>query len=160
MLGRLFSSVVGVCLWDVSPVPILCRGDPQGPGRHSHHVTKPAHASLHCHQKNPRKGPLFILGDFNARVGVDHNSWPICLGQFCTGKINENGQRLLEFCCHHGLCISNIFFNMKPQRIVSWRHPRFKNWHQLDLILTKRSCLPSIKLTRSYQSAYCDIDLS
>ena len=26
------------------------------------------------------------LGDFNARVGADHDSWPSCLGQFGVGK--------------------------------------------------------------------------
>ena len=33
---------------------------------------------------------LFLLGDFNARVGDDHDSWPTCLGHYGTGKINEN----------------------------------------------------------------------
>ena len=84
----------------------------------------------------PDRDLLITAGDFNVRVGVDHNSWPNCLGQFGTGKMNENGQRLLELCCHHGLCISNTFFNTKPQHRVSWRHPRSKHWHQLDLILT------------------------
>ena len=58
----------------------------------------------------PDRELLFIAGDFNARVDVNHNSWPTCLGQFGIGKTNENGQRLLELCCHHGLCVSNTFF--------------------------------------------------
>ena len=70
--------------------------------------------SQHCHQKNPQKRA--IVHCFNATVGVNHNSWPVCLGQFGTGKMNENGQHLLVFCCHHSLCISNTFFNTKPQR--------------------------------------------
>ena len=110
--------------------------------------------------KIPKQEPLFILGDFNARVGADYSSWPTCLGHFGTGRINENGQRLLEFCCHHSLCVTNTFFSTKPQHRVSWRHPRSKHWHQLDLILTRRGGLPSVKLTRSYQSADCDTDHS
>ena len=108
----------------------------------------------------PPKEPLFILGDFNATVGVNQNSWPICLGHFGAGKMNENGQCLLEFCCHDSLCISNTFFNTKRQHRVSWSHPRSKHWHQLDLILTRGSCLPSIKFTRSYRSTDCDTDHS
>src|SRR6201996_3765554 len=108
----------------------------------------------------PENNPLFILGDFNARAGTEHSSWPACLGHFGVGRMNENGQRLLEFCCHHGLCITNTFFNSKPQHKVSWRHPRSKHWHQLDLILTRRATLPCVNLTRSYQSADCDTDHS
>ena len=108
----------------------------------------------------PDREPLFIAGDFNARVGVDHNSWPTCLGQFGTGKMNENGQHLLELCCHHGLYVSNTICNTKPLHRVSWRHPRSEHWHQLDLILTRRVDLSSIKITRSYQSADCDTDHS
>ncbi|XP_063595354.1 uncharacterized protein LOC134772317 [Penaeus indicus] len=82
---------------------------------------------------------LFILGDFNARVGSDHYSWPTCLGQFSKGRMNKNGQRLLELCCHKHL-------QTKPQHKVSWRQPRSKHWHQLDLILTRRGRLPSIQI--------------
>ena len=82
------------------------------------------------------------------------------MGQFGTGRLNENGQRLLELCCHHGLCVTNTFFNTKPQHRVSWKHPRSKPWHQLDLILTRRPGLPNVRLTRSYQSTDCDTDHS
>ena len=38
----------------------------------------------------PSKEQVVLLGDFNARVGADHDSWPSCLGQFGVGKMNEN----------------------------------------------------------------------
>ena len=60
-----------------------------------------------------------VLGDFNARVGADHDSWPSCLGQFGVDKMNENGQRLLDLCTFHDLCITNSFFRTKPQHKVS-----------------------------------------
>ncbi|XP_069189748.1 craniofacial development protein 2-like [Procambarus clarkii] len=59
----------------------------------------------------PQQEPVFLLRDFNARVGSDHSSWPSCLGPFGFGKMNENGQRLLEFCCRHDLCVANSFFD-------------------------------------------------
>ena len=108
----------------------------------------------------PASTSIYILGDFNARVGSDHDSWMTCLGHFGVGKMNNNGQRMLEFCCHHDLCITNTFFNTKPQHKVSWRHPRSKHWHQLDLVLARRSEFPSVKLTRTYHSADCDTDHS
>nr|XP_027212554.1 uncharacterized protein LOC113805698 [Penaeus vannamei] len=41
---------------------------------------------------------------------------------------------------------------------MSWRHPRSKKWHQIDLILTRHKQLCSILNTRSYHSADCDTD--
>ena len=67
----------------------------------------------------PSKEQLVLLGDFNARVGTDHDSWPSCLGQFGVGKMNSNGQRLLELYTHHNLCVANSFFKTKPQHKVS-----------------------------------------
>ena len=101
---------------------------------------------------------LYLLGDFNARIGADHDSWPRCIGHFGVGKLNENGQRLLELCSFHDLCITNTFFHLKPQHRVSWRHPRSRHWHQLDLVITRRDSLNCVRNTRSYHSADCDTD--
>ncbi|XP_047482493.1 uncharacterized protein LOC125034636 [Penaeus chinensis] len=108
--------------------------------------------------KVPPKDQVILLGDFNARVGSDYEAWPSCLGKLNVGKVNENGQRLLEFCTRLNLCIANSFFQTKPQNKVAWRHPRSKHWHQLDLVLVRRSNLNSIKVVRSYHSADCDTD--
>ena len=75
----------------------------------------------------PDSHQLILLGDFNARVGAEHELWPMCLGHFGVGKMNENDQRLLELCSYHQLCITNSFFMSKSQHKVSWRHPRSKH---------------------------------
>ena len=94
-----------------------------------------------------------ILGDINTYVDSDNEAWPNCLGHFGVGKYNDNGQRLLELCSDHELCITNTFFGVKPHHRVSWRHPRSKHWHQLDLILTGRTHLKNFLVTRTYHSA-------
>ncbi|KAM7166307.1 craniofacial development protein 2-like [Macrochelys suwanniensis] len=94
------------------------------------------------------------------QVGTDHNFWPTCLGKFGVGEMNENGQRLLELCSYHDLSITNSFFQTKPPHKVSWRHPRSMHWHQLDLIITRRSALKCVLLTRTFHSADCDSDHS
>ena len=82
------------------------------------------------------------------------------MGQVGVGKMNENGQCLLGFCCHHNICITYTFFYTKPKQKVSWRHRTSKHWHQLDLVITRRSDLGSVKLTCTFQSAVCDTDHS
>ena len=92
----------------------------------------------------PQAEPILLIGDFNARVGSDHQSRPSCIGHHGTGKMNENRQRLLELCSYHGLCITNTFFQFMPKHRVSWKHPRSHRWHQLNLVITRRSALNSI----------------
>ena len=108
----------------------------------------------------PNNEQLILLGDFNARVGANHDTWPSCIGQFGVGKMNENGQRLLELCTYHDLCIANSYFRTKPQHKVSRRDPRSKHWHQLDLIILRRASLKNVLHTRSYHSADCNTDHS
>ena len=44
----------------------------------------------------PKKDVLFILGDWNAKVGSQKT--PGVTGKFGLGIQNETGQRLIEFC--------------------------------------------------------------
>ena len=108
----------------------------------------------------PAEEHLFLLGDFNARVGADHEPWSRSMGHFGVGKLNENGQRLLELCSYHDLCVTNTFFSTKLHHRVSWRHPRSSHWHQLDFVITRRRLLNQVMVTRSYHSADCDTDHS
>ncbi|XP_029638786.1 craniofacial development protein 2-like [Octopus sinensis] len=105
-----------------------------------------------------RADQFFLMGDFNARVGADHQAWPNCFGQFGLGKINENGQRLLEFCTNNNLCIANTFYNGKDQHKVSWCHPRSGHWHQIDFVIVRKNDVDTVKQTRSFYSAHCNTD--
>lgn len=71
---------------------------------------------------------------------------------------NGNGLLLLEMCTYHDLCIGNSYFQTKPQRMVSWRHPRSKHWYQLDLILVRIMAIKNVLHTHSYHSTDCDTD--
>ena len=51
----------------------------------------------------------------------------------------------------------HIFLHQKHHRVL-WRHPKSKHWHQLDLIITRRSFLQSFTITKRYHSANCDTD--
>ena len=44
----------------------------------------------------PKKDVLFIIGDWNAKVGSQET--PGVTGKFGLGMRNEAGQRLIEFC--------------------------------------------------------------
>ena len=49
----------------------------------------------------PKKDILFIIGDWNAKVGSQET--PGVMGKFGLGRRNEAGQRLIEFCQENAL---------------------------------------------------------
>ena len=55
-----------------------------------------------------KKKILFIIGDWNAKVG--NQEIPEVTGKFGLGVQNEAGQRLTEFCQENALVIANILF--------------------------------------------------
>ena len=56
----------------------------------------------------PPKYVLFIVGDWNAKVGSQET--PGVTGRFGLGIQNEAGQRLTEFCQRNALVIANTLF--------------------------------------------------
>jgi exonuclease III len=51
---------------------------------------------------------IFLMGDFNARVGKKDNQ---IVGTFGEEEINNSGERLKEVCDYYNLKISNTFFD-------------------------------------------------
>ena len=63
----------------------------------------------------PRKDVLFIIGDWNAKVGSQEI--PGATGKFGLGVQNESGQRLIEFCQENTLVIANTLFQQHKRRL-------------------------------------------
>ena len=58
----------------------------------------------------PQKDVLFIIGDWNAKVGSQETPGGLQTGNFSLGIQNEAGQRLIEFCQENALVIANTLF--------------------------------------------------
>ena len=67
---------------------------------------------------SPKKGVLFIIGDWNAKVGSRET--PGVTGKFGLGMRNEAGQRLIEFCQENALVIANTLFQQHERRLCTW----------------------------------------
>ena len=74
------------------------------------------------------------------------------------GKINENGQRLLELCSLFNLSVASSFFKGSLRSKVTWMHPHSRRWHQLDHVIIRRRQLSGLKQCRSMHSADCRTD--
>ena len=66
----------------------------------------------------PKKDVLFIIGDWNAKVGSQETSG--VTGKFGFGIQNEAGQRLIEFCQENALVIANTLFQQHNRRLYTW----------------------------------------
>ena len=69
----------------------------------------------------PLKDILFIIGDWNAKVGSQETSR--VTGKFGLGVWNESGQRLTEFCQENALVIANTLFQQHKRRLYTWTSP-------------------------------------
>ena len=66
----------------------------------------------------PKKYVLFIIGNWNAKVGSQKISG--VTGKFGLGVQNEARQRLTEFCLENVLVIANTFLQQHKRRLSSW----------------------------------------
>ena len=72
-----------------------------------------------------KKDILFIIGDWNAKVGSQQT--PGVTGKFGFGVQNEAGQRLTEFCQENALVIANTLFQQHKRQhmdINRWSTPK------------------------------------
>ena len=60
----------------------------------------------------PKKDVLFIIGDWNAKVGSQETP-----EKFGLGVQNQAGQRLIEFCQENALVIANTLFQQHKRRL-------------------------------------------
>ena len=68
----------------------------------------------------PKNDVLFIIGDWNAKVGSQET--PGVTGKFGLGVRKEAGQRLIEFCQENTLVIVNLVQQQK-RRLYTWTSP-------------------------------------
>ena len=69
----------------------------------------------------PPKDDLFIIGDWNAKVGSQE--MPGITGKFGLRVQNEVGKRLTEFCQETALVIANTVFQHHKRRLYTWTSP-------------------------------------
>ena len=72
-------------------------------------------------QLTPKKYVLFIIGDWNAKVGSQET--PGVTGKFGLEVQNETGQRLTEFCQENALVIANTLFQQHKRHLYTWTSP-------------------------------------
>ena len=104
----------------------------------------------------PKKDVLFIIGDWNAKVGSQEILG--VTGQFGLGIHNESGQRLTEFCQENTLVIANTLFQQHKRRLYTWTSLDAQHRNQIDSILCSQRWRTSIQSTKTRLGADCGSD--
>ena len=104
----------------------------------------------------PKKDVLFIIGDWNAKVGSQEI--PGVTGKFGLGVQNEAGQRLIEFCQENSLVRANTLFQQHNRRLYTWTSPDGQCQNQIDYILCSQKCRNSIQSAKTRLGADCGSD--
>ena len=102
----------------------------------------------------PKKDVLFIIGDWNAKVGSQET--PGVIGKFFLGVWNEAGQRLIEFCQENILVIANTLFQQHKRRLYTWTSPDGQHQNQIDYILCSQRWRSSIQSAKTRPRTDCD----
>ena len=108
----------------------------------------------------PRTDTLIILGDLNAGVGSDHQTWEGVIGSpEGVGKCNSSGLLLLRKCAEHDLLITNTVFRLPiRKKNTSWMHPRSKHWYLIDYVIVRRTDRQDVRVTKTMCGADCWTD--
>ena len=104
----------------------------------------------------PKKDILFIIGDWNAKVGSQET--PGVTGKFGLGVQNEAGQRLIEFCQENTLVIANTLFQQHKRRLYTYTSPDGQHQNQIDYILCSQRWRSSIQSAKTRLGADYGLD--
>ena len=99
----------------------------------------------------PKKDVLFIIGDWNAKVGSQET--PVVTGKFGLGIWDAAGQRLIDFCQENALVIANTLFQQHKRRLYTWTSPDSQHRNQIDYILCSQRWKSSIQSTETRPGA-------
>ena len=87
-------------------------------------------------EQTPQKDVLFIIGDWNAKVGSQEI--PGVTGKFGLGIRNEAGERLIEFCQENALVVANTFFQQHNRRLYTRTSSDGQHQNHIDSIFAAK----------------------
>ncbi|XP_055388198.1 uncharacterized protein LOC129616594 [Condylostylus longicornis] len=109
--------------------------------------------------KVPRTDILILMGDFNAKVGQrDPEDECTATGTHGLGVLNNNGERLRDFCREHNLVIGGTLFPHKNIHKYTWTSPDGITKNQIDHICISKKWRSSLMDVRTMRGADAQTD--
>lgn len=98
-----------------------------------------------CHQlqsafnKRKARNLTMVIGDLNAKVGLDSRNWEWSMGIHGEEVINENREMFCDFCASNGLVIGGTHFAQKKSHKLAWRSPDGITENQIDHVTINKT---------------------
>ncbi|CAH8498299.1 unnamed protein product, partial [Schistosoma bovis] len=104
-------------------------------------------------EKCPRKDLTILMGDLNAKVGIDNTGYEDIMGRHGLGERNENGERFANLCAFNKLVIGGTIFPHKRIHKATWISPDHTTENQIDHICINKKFRRTMEDVRTRRSA-------
>ena len=101
--------------------------------------------------KVPQHDMFLIIGDMNAKVGPKKPNCERAMGKHGCGVMNDNGERLVDFCLNNNYVIGGTIFAHRDIHKLTWKSPDGRTSNQIDHIIINgkwRRSLQDVRVCR------------
>ncbi|VDP08377.1 unnamed protein product [Schistosoma margrebowiei] len=104
-------------------------------------------------EKCPRKDLIILMGDLNAKVGIDNNGYQDIMGRHKLAERNENGERFASLYAFNKLVIGGTIFPHKRIHKATWISPDHTTENQIDHICINKKFRRTMEDVRTRRGA-------
>ncbi|KAK7095834.1 hypothetical protein V1264_005198 [Littorina saxatilis] len=104
-------------------------------------------------QKCPSRNITIVMGDLNAKIGSDNRGYEEIMGQQGLGEMNDNGERLADFCATNNLVIGGSLFQHKRIHKATWISPDLSTENQINHVCIGKKFRRSLQDVRVRRGA-------